>query len=61
MPQRLRTLAVLPEIHIQFPAPTWQLTTLTPDPEDLTPSHRQTDMHAKHQSINTHKIKINYF
>jgi hypothetical protein len=51
MAQWLRVLAAFPENPVQFPVPTWQLT--TPVPGDLTPSHR----HTCSQITNVHKIK----
>jgi hypothetical protein len=38
MAQQLRALAALPKDQVQFSAPTWQHTTVTPVPGDLTPS-----------------------
>jgi hypothetical protein len=58
MAQWLRALAALPETWVQFPAPTWQLTTVvTPVPEDLTGSHR----HAGRQNANAQKTLLNLF
>ena len=43
--------------QVQFPEPTWQLMTVTPVPEDLTPSHR----HTCRQNTSAHKINNEMF
>ena len=57
MAQQLRTLTSLSEDPGQLTVPTWQFTTITPVPGDLTSSHR----HMNRQNINAHKIKTHTY
>jgi hypothetical protein len=53
MAQQLGALAALREDLVQFPAPTWQLTTICHS------SSRGSDTLRSRQNTNAHKIKIN--